>query len=62
MSDSIEELKKTCKEFTKNENLDDVTQENISNRNQNWSQIPDHSYRILIIGCTESGKQMHYII
>ena len=31
-------------------NLDDVTKENIKEHNLNWSQIPHHSYRILIIG------------
>ena len=24
--------------------------------NKNWSYIPDHLYRILIIGCSGSGK------
>ena len=31
-------------------NFDDVTKENIKARNQNWPQIPDHPYRILITG------------
>ena len=31
-------------------NLDDVTIENIKEHNPNWPQIPDHPYRILIIG------------
>ena len=26
------------------------------NHNTYWSYIPDHSYRILIIGCSGSGK------
>ena len=26
------------------------------NRNQNWPNIPDHSYRIVIIGSLKSGK------
>ena len=26
------------------------------NRNQNWPYIPDHSYRIVIIGSLRSGK------
>ena len=25
--------------------------------NPNWTQIPDHAYRILIIGCFGSGKK-----
>ena len=28
-------------------NLDDVTKENIKERNPKWPQIPDHPYRIL---------------
>ena len=27
-----------------------------------WPQIPDHPYRILIIGCARSGKITHYLI
>ena len=34
----------------------DVTKENIKEHNLNWQQIPDHPYRILIIGCSGSGK------
>ena len=37
-------------------NIDDVTKENIKEHNQNWPQIPDHPYRISIIGGSESGK------
>ena len=29
--------------------FDDVKKENIKEHNPNWPQIPDHSYRILII-------------
>ena len=36
-------------------NFDDVTKENIKEHNSNWPQIPDHSYRILII--TGSGSR-----
>ena len=36
--------------------LDDVTKENIKESNPNWPQIPDHPYRILIIGGSESGR------
>ena len=37
-------------------NFDDVVKENIKEHNPNWPQIPDHSYRILIIGGSGSGK------
>ena len=37
-------------------NLDEVTKENIKEHNPNWPQIPDHPYRILIIGGSGSGK------
>ena len=37
-------------------NFDDVIKENIKELNPNWSQIPDHPYRILIIGGSQSGK------
>ena len=37
-------------------NFDDVTIENIKEYNLSWLQIPDHPYRILIIGGSETGK------
>ena len=37
-------------------NFDDVIKENIKEYNPNWPQIPDHPYRILIIGVSVSGK------
>ena len=37
-------------------NFDDVLKENIKEPNPNWPQIPDHLYRILIIGDSRSGK------
>ena len=37
-------------------NFDDVTKESIKKHNQNWSQIPDYPYRILVIGGSGSGK------
>ena len=37
-------------------NSDDVTKENIKKHNSNSPQIPYHPYRILIFGCTGSGK------
>ena len=38
-------------------NFDDVTKENIEEHNLNCPQIPDHPYRILIIGGSGSGKR-----
>ena len=37
-------------------NFDDYTNENKSQHNKNWPYIPDHPYRILIIGGAGSGK------
>ena len=37
-------------------NFDDATKENIKEPNSNWPQIPDHPYRILIIGGSDSGE------
>ena len=37
-------------------NLDDITNENNKEHNEKWSYIPDHPYRILIIGGSGSGK------
>ena len=37
-------------------NFDDYTNENIVEYNSNWPYIPDHPYRILIIGGSGSGK------
>ena len=37
-------------------NFDNYTNENKTEHNSNWSYIPDHPYRILIIGGSESGK------
>ena len=36
--------------------FDDVTKENIKKHNPNWQKSFDHSYRILIIGSSGSGK------
>ena len=36
-------------------NLDDITNENNKEHNKNWPYIPDHPYRILIIGGSGSG-------
>ena len=37
-------------------NFDEYTNENRINHNPNWPFIPDHPYRILIIGASRSGK------
>ena len=37
-------------------NFDDCVNENKTKHNKNWSYIPDHPYRILIIGGSGSGK------
>ena len=37
-------------------NFDDYTNENIIEHNSKWPYIPDHLYRILIIGSSGSGK------
>ena len=37
-------------------NFDDYTNENKTEDNPNWPYIPDHLYRILIIGGSGSGK------
>ena len=37
-------------------NVDDITNENNRNHNKKWPYIPDHPYRIFIIGGSGSGK------
>ena len=37
-------------------NFDDYTNKNIIEHNSKWPYIPDHPYRILIIGSSESRK------
>ena len=37
-------------------NLDTITTENNKNYNERWPYIPDHPYRILIVGGSGSGK------
>ena len=37
-------------------NLDSITNENNKKHNEKWPYIPDHPYRILIIGASGSGK------
>ena len=53
---------KVQKHDTKMINFHDVTKEDINKHNPNWPQIPDHSYRILIIGGPRFGKQNHCLI
>ena len=38
-------------------NFDDITKEETKEHNPNWSIIPDHLYRILIIGGSASWKK-----
>ena len=37
-------------------NFDDIFNENKTVHNKNWPCIPDHPYRMLIIGGSGSGK------
>ena len=37
-------------------NLDSIANDNNKKHNEKWPYIPDHSYRILIIGGSWSGK------
>ena len=37
-------------------NIDKIKNENNKEHNEKWSFIPDHPYRILIIGVSGSGK------
>ena len=37
-------------------NFDDYVNENKNEHNKNWPYIPDHPYRILVIGGSGSGK------
>ena len=37
-------------------NLDNIVNDNTKNNNGNWPYIPDHPYRILVIGGSGSGK------
>ena len=37
-------------------NLDSITNENNKKHNEKWLYIPDHPYRVLIIGGSVSGK------
>ena len=37
-------------------NFDYITKEDTEEHNPHWPEIPDHSYRILIVGDSGSGK------
>ena len=37
-------------------NFDYTIEENTKEHNSNWPEIPDHSYRLLIVGASGSGK------
>ena len=37
-------------------NIDYITKEDIKEHNPNWPEIPDHPYKILIVGGSGSGK------
>ena len=39
-------------------NFDDYVNENKTEHNRNWPDIPDHPYRILIIGGSASGSAL----
>ena len=37
-------------------NFDNYTNENKTEHNPKWPHIPDHPYRVLIVGCSGSEK------
>ena len=49
-------LNVTIQNDTKMINSDDVTEENIKEHDPNWPQIPDHPYRIVLIGGSSYGE------
>ena len=49
-------LNVTIQNDTKMINSDDVTEENIKEHDPNWPQIPDHPYRIVLIGGSGYGE------
>ena len=44
------------KQYKKMFNFDYIKKEDIKEHNPNWPEIPDHPYRILIVGGSGSGK------
>ena len=43
-------------------NLDSITNENNKKHNEKWQYIPDHLYRIVIIGGLDQEKQTYCLI
>ena len=45
-------------------NFDYITKEDIEEHNSNWAEIPDHLYRILIVGGSGYGDRnaLFYLI
>ena len=43
-------------------NLDNITNKNNKKHNEKWPYIPDHLYKISIIGGSGQEKQTHYLI
>ena len=41
-------------------NFDDYSNENRRKHSPNWPYIPDHPYRILIVGGQDLERQVHY--
>ena len=41
-------------------NFDNYVNESKTKHNKNWPYIPDHPYRILIIGAWDLEKQIYY--
>ena len=41
-------------------NFDDYSNENRRKHNPNWPYVPDHPYRILIVGGQDLERQVHY--
>ena len=43
-------------------NYDYIEKEIIEQHNSNWPRIPDHPYKILILGAQDLEKGMYYLI
>ena len=43
-------------------NLGSIANENHKEHNEKWPYIPNHPYKILIIGGSEAGKKTHCFI
>ena len=42
--------------------FDYITKVDLKELNPNWSEIAEHLYRILIVGGSGSGKEIHCLI